>query len=464
MAKWLDAALDYIPRWLEFQMRQSAQPGCVIAIGHGGRVVFEQAFGHADAVTGAKLTPRHRFRVASHSKSFTAAGILKLRERGKLQLDTPVGRIVGGLHERVASATVAQLLSHTGGLFRDGVDGGFWLSRRAFPDAAQLRGDLALPPAIEANTRFKYSNHGFALAGRVIEETTGEGYAAWIKREIVDAVGLAETLPDVPLPTRTPFACGHTGQWPVGRRLVFPGDQSTQAFAPAGGFVSTAADLVHFFAHLSPAAKKSVLSPASRHEMTRRHWREQHCSRGRWYGLGTTSGDLGDWAWFGHSGSFPGYRTRTAVVAEHDLVVSVLTNASDGLAGSWLDGALHILRCFVEHGAPAEPLADWRGRWWTQEGASDLVAAGNTVFVAAPTLLNPLLDASELTVTGRDQGWIVAAGSFNSHGEPARLERDKKGAVEAVWLGGEKLVPEAVLTAEMTERHGGICGGVGDRN
>lgn len=458
MVKWLDAALEYIPRWLAFQMQQSAQPGCVIAIGHAGRVVFEQAFGHADVVAEAKLTPRDRFRVASHSKSFTAAGILKLRERGKLQLDTPVGRIVGGLHEQVASATVAQLLSHTGGLFRDGVDCGYWLSRRTFPDAAQLRCDLALPPTIEANTRFKYSNHGFALAGRVIEETTGEGYVAWIKREIVDAVGLAETLPDVPLPTRTPFARGHTGQWPVGRRLVFPGDQSTQAFAPATGFVSTAADLVRFFAQLSPAAKESVLSPASRHEMTRRHWRDAHSSLGRWYGLGTISGDLDDWAWFGHSGSFPGYITRTVVVAEHDLVVSVLTNAMDGLACPWLDGTLHILRCFVEHGAPADKLADWRGRWWAQVGACDLVAAGNTVFVAAPTLQNPLLGASELTVTGRDKGRIAAAGGFDHHGEPVRLERDKKGAVEAVWLAGVKLVSEAAITAELTERYGGQPG------
>ena len=44
------------------------------------------------------LSPRHRFRVASHSKSFTAAGILKLREQGRLGLDDPAGRYVKGLH------------------------------------------------------------------------------------------------------------------------------------------------------------------------------------------------------------------------------------------------------------------------------------------------------------------------------------------------------------------------------
>jgi Beta-lactamase len=91
MEKWLPAAIAYIERWIEYQMRQSEQPGCVIAIAHRGKPVLERAFGHADLAAGRPLTPRHRFRVASHSKSFTAAGIMKLRERGKLHLDDAVG-------------------------------------------------------------------------------------------------------------------------------------------------------------------------------------------------------------------------------------------------------------------------------------------------------------------------------------------------------------------------------------
>jgi CubicO group peptidase (beta-lactamase class C family) len=87
MPAWLSSALDYIPEWLAFQMRASERPGCVAAIAHRGRVVLERAWGTADLATGETLTPRHRFRVASHSKSYTAAGILKLREQGKLKLD-----------------------------------------------------------------------------------------------------------------------------------------------------------------------------------------------------------------------------------------------------------------------------------------------------------------------------------------------------------------------------------------
>ena len=58
MDRWLTAALDYIPRWLEFQMRQSEQPGCIIAVVHRDRIVLERAYGFADLVKGEKLTSR----------------------------------------------------------------------------------------------------------------------------------------------------------------------------------------------------------------------------------------------------------------------------------------------------------------------------------------------------------------------------------------------------------------------
>src|ERR1700750_1023508 len=109
MQKWLAAALDYLPRWVEFQLRHTDQPGCVIAAAVDGELVLEQAFGVADLGTSERLTPRHRFRVASHSKSFTAAAIMKLREQGRLKLDDRAGQYVKGLHPDVAETTVAQL-------------------------------------------------------------------------------------------------------------------------------------------------------------------------------------------------------------------------------------------------------------------------------------------------------------------------------------------------------------------
>ena len=119
-----------------------------------------------------------------------------------------------------------------------------------------------------------------------------------------------------------------------------------------------------------------MLSAASRREMIRRHWRDPHSSLERYYGLGTISGSAGGWDWFGHSGGLQGYITRTAVLPRQDLALSVLTNAIDGLAHCWLDGAIHILRAFARHGAPARALRDWSGRWWTLWSAIDLVPIG----------------------------------------------------------------------------------------
>jgi CubicO group peptidase (beta-lactamase class C family) len=453
MDKWLSAALDYLPRWLAFQMRQSEQPGCALAVAHKGRLVLEQAFGHADLAKRIPLAARHRFRVASHSKSFTAAGIMKLREQGKLRLDDPVGRHVGNLHPAIARATVAQLLSHSAGIVRDGTDSGYWTDRRPFLNADEITAALKAAPTLEANTRFKYSNHGFALAGRVIESLTGEPYASWIKREIVDAAGLEETVPDVPLARGTPFARGHSAKLPLGRRVIFPGDASTRALASATGFVSTAADLARFFNQLAPQAKRSVVSVASRREMIRRQWRDPHCGIERYYGQGIISGKLGDWEWFGHSGGFQGYITRTATIPALSLTLSVLTNAADGLAHPWLEGAIQILQRFAKEGAPARKVSGWTGRWWSVWGTFDLVPVGRKVLVATPSLFNPFMDASELTVIGRDRGRIELAGGFANHGEPARLVRSKSGKIVEVWAGGTRLVPEARLAREMTTRY-----------
>ena len=457
MKKWLRAALDYIPAYIAHQMRLSEQPGCVIAIVDHGKLVLEQAFGHADLAQGTALTPRHRFRVASHSKSFTAAGVLKLREQKRLTLDDAVGQHVEDLHPRVAAITLGQLLSHAGGVVRDGADAGQWSHRRAFINEAELRADLAAGPVIDPNTRFKYSNHGYGLVGLAIEAITGEPYVDWIAREIVAPSGLHETTPDGPIAPGTPFAHGHSAKHPLGRRVVIPAEHATNAVAAATGFVSTAGDLARFFASLQPGAKKSVLSAESRREMNRRQWQDAHSSLARWYGLGTICGTLVDWDWCGHSGGFPGTITRTLSVPAQGLTVSVLTNAADGLAHAWLDGVLHILRTHALRGAPSRKEAAWAGRWWSLWGALDLVPVNGRVLVANPALPNPLQDASEVEVAGRrdaaSHGRIVLAGGYMSHGEPARVVFDARGKPSQCWIGGTCYLPEAKIAKELLQRY-----------
>ena len=449
MLDWLDAAVRYAESWLDYQMPATELPGCVLAVAASGALVRERAFGVADLETGEALTPRHRFRVASHSKTFTAAGIFRLHEAGKLHLDDPVSRHVHGLDAATGQTTIAQLLSHSSGVVRDGVDASFWQQRRAFLDEAELRAELARPPVIDPNTRFKYSNVGFGLLGLVIEAATGERYADWISREIVALFGLEETLPDAPIPHTVPAAVGHGGLLPLGKRFPLDGCENTRALASATGFVSTAGDLVRFFNALDPGAAKSVLSAASRREMTRPQWSVPHVKDGRQYGLGVIAGSVGERKWFGHAGAFPGFISRTATVLEWGVTVSIVTNAIDGFANPWVEGVISILDAFSRRGAPEGPAAAWAGRWWTIWGAIDLVPAGSKVLVAAPARLDPFGEAGELEVSDNTNGRIALADGFASHGEPVSRTIDAAGSATQLRLGGAAFVPEAALIKEI---------------
>jgi D-alanyl-D-alanine carboxypeptidase len=288
---------------------------------------------------------------------------------------------------------------------------------------------------------------------------TGETYNSWVAREIVAASGLRETTPDAPLPEGTRFATGHSAKWPLGQRVHIPGNNATHALAAATGFVSTAADLVRFYASLAPDAPTSVLSAESRRELVRRQWRDPYGTVERWYGLGTISGSTAgagaEWEHFGHTGGFQGTLSRTVHVAAQGLTVSILSNAADGLAGVWVDGALQLLRGALQHGAPSPRTAAWQGRWWGLWGAMDLLPGASKVLVANPALLNPLQDATQIEPGKRaDEGLMTLAGGFASHGEGARLERDARGRVQALWLGGTRLQSEARAAQELARRYG----------
>ena len=453
MDKTLGAALDYIPRWLSFQVANSRQVGCAIAIRHNGKLVFDQAFGLADIKAGTRLMPAHRFRAASHSKSFAAAGVMVLAGAKKLRLDDTAGQYVKGLDKAVARVTIAELLSHSAGLIRDGLDAAFWYSTRRAIARDELRAELKGADILPANTRFKYSNHGFGLIGLVIEAVTGETYRAFIEREVMAAAGLKETQADGPVRRGVPLSEGYSAEWPVGERLRFRPNEPTDAIAPAGGTIATARDLAGFFAQLDPAAKHSFLPVAARREMVRLHREIPDMSVPRQYGLGLILGETGGWRFFGHSGGYPGFITRTCVYPAQGLSISVLTNCIDGWAHIWLDGAMHIIQTFARHGAPSRRTASWTGRWCAHWGPGDYVPMGDRVLVANPGIAAaPFMDASELTVTGRDSAVISRANGFGSHGERVRRVRDAKGRITALWFAGGRMVPEKQLARDMRKK------------
>jgi CubicO group peptidase (beta-lactamase class C family) len=452
MSDWLHPALAAAGRWLEYQQRASRLPGLQFAVAHRGQKVADTALGVRSRSSGEPLTSDTRHRVASHSKTFTAVGIMRLVESGRLRLDDKAGGYVTGLHADTAETTIAQLLTHTAGLTRDGDDAGQWQMRRPFHDATELRQALAESPVIGGNTRFKYSNHGFGLLGLIIERIAGEPYTDWIAREVVARATLMQTSPDGPLPPHVPLATGHGVAALLGEQFEIDNGGSTGALASATGFVSTASDLVQFYSLLAPDAADTLLGQRSRREMTRRHWRIPDMIAERHYGLGLMHGGEGDWAWFGHGGAFPGCLSHTSVVPAHGLAISIIVNAVDVAPIVLVDGVISTLRACALNGAAAPATSTWRGRFWSIWGAVDLLPVGDRVLVMQPAQSSPLLDAVELIEVGETTARIGKAHGFSSHGEDARLELDGDGRPRALWLGGSRLLPEADMTAEVRQR------------
>lgn len=160
----LREAAPYLSRWLATQVETRHVPGAQVAVRLGDELVLSAAFGVADEATGAELTTGHLFRVASHSKTFTAVAVLRLVAAGRLRLDDTVAeRLPDCADTPLARVTVRELLSHTSGAIRDGVDADHWQLDGPFPDADALRAIVREHGATYApQERFKYSNIGYA--------------------------------------------------------------------------------------------------------------------------------------------------------------------------------------------------------------------------------------------------------------------------------------------------------------
>src|SRR4051812_20005814 len=163
-------------------------PGLVVHVEAPGRHLgLRVAAGLADRATATPLTSDAGFRIASNTKTFTAAAILRLVEQGRLSLDTPIAGLdapetVDALRAdgyRVDSITVRHLLQHTSGIYNYGKDPAYETAVAAEPAKRWTRLEQVRfavdhgDPLGEPGTMYAYSDTGYALLGEILERVTG---------------------------------------------------------------------------------------------------------------------------------------------------------------------------------------------------------------------------------------------------------------------------------------------------
>lgn len=436
------SAATYVDTWWAFRRRHHRVPGVQGAIGLRGELLLETAHGLADVEAGTPLRTDHVFRVASHSKTFTATVVWQLHEQGVLRVDDEVARWLPDVAEAspaVGALTLRGLLGHTAGLTRDGADGDQWQLRRPFHDEASLREVLRDAVVTGPDVRFKYSNIGYALLGLVVAAATGRPWADVVRAQVVEPLGLSSTAPDLasgdPLADRV--ATGYTSLAYAEHRVPVA-QVGTGAMAAATGFCSTAGDLVRYVSAHAEGDDR-LLGETSRRRM-QHDWWDVDGADGEAYGLGLGLSTVGGRRLVGHGGGWPGHITRTLLDPVSGLAVSVLTSTIDGPAVELAVGAVKLLDLAAAAPAdrgdvPADVAGTFVGRWATLWGVQDIALLGGRLVGLNPAAADPTVGVTELVAEDDDTLRVVSGPGYGSVGETVRAERDDDGRVRTLRTG-----------------------------
>ncbi|MGJ7439554.1 serine hydrolase domain-containing protein [Aquipuribacter sp. MA13-6] len=455
----------YVDSWWAFRRRHHRVPGVQGAVGLDGQVLLSTAHGLADVEAATTLTTEHVFRVASHSKTFTATVVHQLAAEGVLRLDDRLDAWLPWTADAsagVGAVTLRQLLNHSAGLVRDGLDGDQWQLRRPFHDEADLREVVRDAVVTGPDVAFKYSNIGYALLGLVVASATGTTWAQAVHERVVDRLGLTSTAADLapgdPLADRV--ATGYTSLAYADARV--PVDQvGTRAMAAATGFCSTASDLLRYVAaHRDgdgDADDPRLLDPQARRQLQHGWW-DVPGAPGDAYGLGMGVSTVGERRLVGHGGGWPGHITRTLLDPGSGLAVSVLTNAIDGPALELAVGAVKLVDLAATPGRhaltpPQKDLAHaFVGRWATLWGVQDIALLGDRLVGLNPSLADPTAAVVDLEVVDADTLVMAAGPGYGAVGEQVRATRDGAGRVATLrtasgmttWRADELPLPRRV--------------------
>jgi CubicO group peptidase (beta-lactamase class C family) len=363
---------DALVQFTRSELARQGVPGAAVAVVVDGEVAFSAGVGtkrsgvddpvHADTVFG----------IGSTTKMMVAAGLLSLREEGRIDLDAPITqalpelRLAAPFEADVQRIHLRHLLSHTAGL----PDGGENLCDQSLEDfAASLR----LPLWAEPGTVYDYSNLGYALAGRALERAAGKPFAEAMRERVFAPAGMDRVTFEGSAAMALDHSHGHVlmGGGPLTPVEL---DSSGCAYmAPSGNQTYLSAPELARFAAALVGGRGQLLgadSIAALEDTTV----ETHDFPGERYGLGLVSLDQPGERVLYHGGNDRRFSSSVVLAPGRRLAVVVIMNsgagAPDFVAARALELFLgsdeglplpHLLR--HEHAVPTSSLPRYAGTY-----------------------------------------------------------------------------------------------------
>ena len=303
--------------------RRHGVPGAVLGISSPDWTGVA-ATGVLNARTGAPTRPDSVFHLGSITKVYVTTAVMRLVQDGGLDLDKPVSAVVPELDLGDPAVTdrvsLRHLLTHTSGIDGDVIvdtgRGDDCLARYV----AQLA-DVAQNSPLGAT--WSYCNSGFSLAGRVIEQVTGQVWDAAMRELVFEPLGLADTLTLPEEALLRSAAVGHMVE--DGRTIPVRQWQLPRAIGPAGTIASTVSDVLTFARlHLDGGP---LLTTSSLAQMQAEQVRvDARYSLAETWGLGWQRFVWDGQPLIGHDGSTIGQQSHLVLLPSQGLAVALLTN------------------------------------------------------------------------------------------------------------------------------------------
>ena len=306
-----------VEEWARVFGEKYQPAGFQLSIGKGSQLHFSKGYGLANTATDQKVNPKTRSRIASVSKTLTAAAIMQLYQQQKLALDTPIQAYMPEFPVK-GPITVRQLLSHTAGIRH--YYGQSWeeiFIQEDFPTSKEalvlFQNDSLVA---QAGSAFHYSSFGYILLGAIIENISGQTYLEYMQQNLWQSLHMQNTYGEVV-----------DSLMPQLSKFYYPSGEEAKPYNlsysyPTGGLISTTDDLVKFGLAI---LNHQFLDSAT----TNTIFQQQQLTTGETtgYGLGwyIAKDKHGQQLWF-HTGELPSSSSLLLLLPEKNIVVALLTN------------------------------------------------------------------------------------------------------------------------------------------
>lgn len=327
-----EAAID---RAVAEAMAAQQIPGLGLGVVRNGRLVLARGYGVANLEHNVPVTPGTVFKIGSVSKQFIAAGVLVLVQDGKLALDDPVARHLGGTPPAWEPITLRQLLSHTAGVIREGPA---YTPIRSQPDSVVVHSAFGQPLVFAPGTGWQYCNVCYFALAEVIRIRGRQPWPEFMTERVFRPAGMLDTRTTTTTELVPRRASGYV--WQAGQFAPAP---EVPGLRPSGAFLSTVRDLARWDSVLtrgdllSITGRDAMWTPVRLADDTPARAGDGDNPPG--YGLGWQIGTLDGRRRIHHGGALPGFRAQYARYPDQGLAVIVLTNG-DGARPAEVEAAI----------------------------------------------------------------------------------------------------------------------------